>query len=47
MVVGVATAKGTRVSINIREYLQNLLVHQAIVWSEGLSGRSIYENLEL
>ena len=30
-------AQGSRE--NIEEYLQNLLVNQAIIWNEGLSGR--------
>ena len=32
---GIAKAVGTRVSGNIKEYLRNLLMKQAIIWNEG------------
>ena len=36
---GIAKATGTKSRENIRVYLWNPSVHQAIIWSEGLSGR--------
>ena len=36
---GIAKAVGTKSQENNREYLRNLLVHQEIIWSEGLSRR--------